>query len=149
MLTARIAALCLLLGACERKDPPGRTADAPPIKSLPRPTALITATASVPTAVASADPSPEANEPGHGAKLASIAMRTWVYDAPAARARKLGYLRAGALIDRAAAPAGTDGCEGGWYRVAPRGYACVGKGASLDEHHPIVLAAARGPRRGE
>jgi len=87
--------------------------------------------------------------PGHGSRLASIAMRTWIYDAPAPRSSKLGYLRAGATIDRAQASAGTAGCEGGWYRVAPRGYACVGKGASLDERHPIVLAAARGPRRGE
>lgn len=105
-------------------------------------TATVTASASTAT-------SPEKYEPGHGAKLASIAMRTWIYDAPANRSDKLGYLRAGGLIDRAELSAGTDGCDGGWYRVEPRGYACVGKGASLDTEHPIVLAAPRGPRRGE
>ncbi len=76
-------------------------------------------------------------------------MRTWIYDAPKDGARKLGYLRAGAVVDRAEDPAGKDGCEGGWYRVVPRGYACVGKGASLSLDHPIVQAAPRGPRRGE
>jgi hypothetical protein len=88
-------------------------------------------------------------EPGQGAKLASIAMRTWIYDAPKERSNKLGYLRAGAVIDRGEVSAGSEGCEGGWYRVAPRGYACVGKGATLALDNPIVLAATRGPRRGE
>jgi hypothetical protein len=149
-VTARhLPLLLLLVAGCERKDPPGRLAGAEPTTTIPRPSALISEATAAPSAAASADTSPEASEPGHGSRLASIAMRTWIYDAPAERARKLGYLRAGALIDRAASPAGTDGCEGGWYRVAPRGYACVGKGATLDERHPIVLAAARGPRRGE
>ncbi|NUP08096.1 MAG: L,D-transpeptidase family protein [Polyangiaceae bacterium] len=105
------------------------------------------------SSAASASPSAQGSieelEPGHGARLASIAMRTWVYDAPTERSDKLGYLRAGALVDRAERSAGTDGCDGGWYRVSPRGYACVGKGASLDTQHPIVQAAPRGPRRGE
>jgi hypothetical protein len=81
------------------------------------------------------------------ARIASIAMRTWVYSAPAERSQKLGYLRAGALVARAAEAEGTDGCAGGWYRVAPRGYVCVGKGASLDLEHPVVQAAPRGPDR--
>ena len=76
-------------------------------------------------------------------------MRTWIYDAPRAGSHKLGYLRAGAVIDRAEDSAGQAGCEGGWYRVVPRGYACVGKGASLSLDNPIVQAATRGPRRGE
>ncbi|MBK6516239.1 MAG: L,D-transpeptidase family protein [Polyangiaceae bacterium] len=141
-----------LLSGCERKDPPGRVANEARASALPRPTGTPAppappAPAPVMTSVA-ADP-PERTEPGHGARLASIAMRTWIYDAPTERSDKLGYLRAGALIARAELSAGTDGCAGGWYRVAPRGYACVGKGASLDVEHPIVQAAPRAPRRGE
>ncbi|MGK4005363.1 L,D-transpeptidase [Sorangium sp. So ce1036] len=90
----------------------------------------------------------EATLPGQGAKIASIAMRTWIYVAPDDRSTKLGYLRAGAVVDRAEVSAGTQGCAGGWYRIAPRGYVCVGKGASLELDHPVVAAAVRGPRRG-
>jgi len=83
------------------------------------------------------------------AKIASIAMRTWVYTEPSDRSKRLGYLRAGGVVDRSPEPAGADGCAGGWYAVRPRGYVCVGKGASLDLNHPVVRAALRGPRRGE
>lgn len=82
-------------------------------------------------------------------KLASIAMRTWVYQEPREDSQKLGYLRAGAVIERASEPSSIRDCEGGWYRVAPRGFVCVGKGASLDLEHPIVVTAHKAPRRGE
>src|SRR5690606_359014 len=64
-------------------------------------------------------------------------------------ATKLGYLRVGAVVDRAERSAGNKGCEGGWYRIAPRGYVCAGKGASLDVDDRVVQAALHGPRRGE
>ncbi|WP_437320707.1 L,D-transpeptidase [Sorangium sp. So ce385] len=104
--------------------------------------------ASLTSAVAASPAAKEATLPGQGAKIASIAMRTWIYVAPDERSTKLGYLRAGAVVDRAELPAGTDGCAGGWYRIAPRGYVCVGKGASLALEHQVVAAAVRGPRRG-
>ena len=133
------------LAACGNvEDPPGRAlspAPALPKLELPAPSAAASA--------GPAEPKPVDDEPGHGAKIASIAMRTWVYVAPNDRSTKLGYLRAGAVIDRAENSAGTKGCEGGWYRIAPRGYVCVGNGASLDLQHHVVQAALRGPdRRG-
>jgi hypothetical protein len=132
----------LLASACTRVDPPGRSVDvAPEPLGLRAPSELDAAPA--PAEPAGGDP----DEPGHGAKIASIAMRTWIYVAPDDRSTKLGYLRAGAVVDRAERPAGTTTCEGGWYRVAPRGYVCVGKGASLDLEHDVVKAAARGPDR--
>ena len=88
-------------------------------------------------------------EPGQGDRVASIAMRNWIYLEPDDHSTKLGYLRAGAVVERAKRPAEGPGCEGGWYRIEPRGYVCVGKGASLDLEHPVVQAARRGPRRGE
>ncbi len=76
-------------------------------------------------------------------------MRTWVYIEPDDWSNKLGYLRAGAVVDRSRSSAGTLGCAGGWYRIEPRGYVCVGKGASLDLEHPVVEAGAQRAHRGE
>ena len=42
-----------------------------------------------------------------------------------------------------------DGCPGGWYRVNPRGFVCVGRGATLELANPVVLAAAVPPKRGD
>ena len=91
----------------------------------------------------------DAGEASFDAKVASIAMRTWIYQEPREHAQKLGYLRAGAIVRRASEAAGTEGCAGGWYAVAPRGYVCVGKGASLEFDHPVALVASAGPKRGE
>ncbi len=133
-------ALGLGLVACERgQEPPGRSvASASVAPSLPVP---------LMDAGLGGEPSKEQLEPGQGAKIASIAMRTWIYVAPNDRAAKLGYLRAGAVVDRAEASSGSTGCAGGWYRIAPRGYVCVGKGASLSLDHQVVQAALRGPNR--
>lgn len=142
----RLLGLSAVTAGCTVADPPGRTATDPAGEPrLPVPEG--SATAGSP--LASAPVAAREDEPGSGAKIASIAMRTWIYDAPAPRSQKLGYLRAGAVVDRAERSAGTDGCEGGWYRVAPRGYVCVGLGASLDLEHATVRTAVRGPRRGE
>ncbi len=132
-----LAALVLGCGAAE--DPPGPTLDrGAPATGLKLPDAAEPAPAA---------PSDEAHEPGHGAKIASIAMRTWIYVAPDDHTSKLGYLRAGAIVDRAEQPAGTTNCAGGWYRVQPRGFVCVGKGASLSLDHQVAAAAVRGPNR--
>jgi lipoprotein-anchoring transpeptidase ErfK/SrfK len=139
---AGLGVAALLIAACAPgADPPGRTASSSGAPRLPLPN-------TEPTVVEASDaPPPESLEPGGGDKIASIAMRTWIYDAPRPRSQKLGYLRAGAVVDRSSASFGTAGCEGGWYRIAPRGYVCVGKGASLSIDHPIVQAAPRGPDR--
>jgi hypothetical protein len=139
---ALLAASVALAACAPAQDPPGRSAEAArPAVALRRPDEAV-----APAPVA-AGPSKEALEPGHGARVASIAMHTWIYVSPSDRATKLGYLRAGAVVDRAEAPAGTEGCAGGWYRIKPRGYVCVGKGASLALQHQVVEAAFRGPAR--
>ena len=141
----RLAVVILSLagaGCGPPQEPPGRRFDAPRVA----PPTLDLDGATTATATASTT-STTRDEPGHGAKVASIAMRTWVYAGPSDRAQKLGYLRAGAVVDRAEDSAGTDGCAGGWYRVNPRGYVCVGKGASLALTHQVVEAAFRGPQR--
>jgi L,D-transpeptidase catalytic domain len=148
-LPALLAAV--LAGCAPAADPPGRLIDQAGAAS--RPTAgqaeLPRPSGGSPPAAEVEGPSKEALEPGHGARVASIAMHTWIYVAPSDRSAKLGYFRAGAVVDRSEAPAGTESCTGGWYRVKPRGYVCVGKGASLALDHQVVQAAFRGPARHE
>jgi hypothetical protein len=78
-------------------------------------------------------------------ELASTAKETWVYSEPRWGSRRIGYLRAGAIVERAAEPAGHQNCPDGWYRVKPRGYVCIGVFATLDVHEPVVEASARRP----
>ncbi|MDB4937933.1 MAG: uncharacterized protein JWP87_4905 [Labilithrix sp.] len=79
------------------------------------------------------------------AKLASIAMSTVVYAAPSDTAKKIGYLRLGAVVQRSDKSFGAEGCPGEWYAVAPRGFVCIGKNATLDVDAPIVRAASTRP----
>ncbi len=78
------------------------------------------------------------------AKLAAIGMHTGVYAQPNLT-KKIGYLRLGAIVPRAEKSSGTDGCPGGWYGVAPRGFVCVGKHATLELDNPLVRAATVRP----
>ena len=78
--------------------------------------------------------------------LFSIARETWVMDQPKWKSRRLGYLRAGASVKRSDEPAGFHGCTHGWYEVQPKGFACVGSTATLDEKHPVVQLSARAPK---
>ncbi|MEJ7730949.1 MAG: L,D-transpeptidase [Polyangiaceae bacterium] len=136
-----VTTACAVVAGCTAaEDPPGRTVGTAGAAVLDRPSATVAAAAGSP-------PLDDAHDPGHGHQLASIAMRTWIYVAPDDRSTKLGYLRAGAVIERGAEPVGNKRCAGGWYRVVPRGYVCVGKGASLSLDHQVVQAALRGPDR--
>ncbi|WP_437938646.1 L,D-transpeptidase [Sorangium sp. So ce341] len=155
-LRAAALAASALAGACgPGEEPPGRSAAAQPA-AAPEPPAGASGASELLAALdagagGEAEPAAtrEALRPGRGDRLASIAMRTFVYAAPERGAAKLGYLRAGAVVERAAAPSGDAGCPGGWYAVHPRGFVCVGKGASLDLSHEIVAATPAGPRRGQ
>jgi hypothetical protein len=80
-------------------------------------------------------------------RLASIATETSIYEQPRWLSRRIGYMRAGATVRRARIPAAAGSkCPEGWYRIAPRGYVCVGPMASLDVNHPVVVASSRRPR---
>jgi lipoprotein-anchoring transpeptidase ErfK/SrfK len=87
--------------------------------------------------------------PGAGPKLAAKATQTWVYEGPDDETLKLGYLRAGAVVDRGKLPVATSKrCKKGWYRVAPEGYVCDGRRATLDLDDPVVVASWKAPKRG-
>lgn len=92
-------------------------------------------------------------------RLASIGRETWIYAEPRFKARRIGYLRGGAVVPRSEEPVTRAGCKGGWYKVgsnadaageSPRGddsgYVCLGRTASLNPYHPIVDALSRRPK---
>jgi hypothetical protein len=85
----------------------------------------------------------------NGEKLASVAWRTWVYTDVGPTRTRYGNLRAGAVLDSRGPPIVNSGCEGGWYRINPRGFVCIGKGAVLDLQHPVVVASRQRPVRRE
>ena len=80
------------------------------------------------------------------ARLGALANDTAIREQPSRASPVLGYLRAGATVARAAEPVKGEGCLGGWYQVAPRGYVCVGRGATLDLEHPTLQAMSLLPR---
>jgi hypothetical protein len=79
--------------------------------------------------------------------LAALARETLVFAEPSYAAKRIGYLRAGAVVTRGARPVGYAGCPDGWYRISPEGHVCVGRAATLDADHPLVRAARRRPDR--
>jgi len=78
------------------------------------------------------------------AKLAAVGMHTAVYAQPNTT-KKIGYLRLGSIVPRSETPYGTEGCPGGWYGIAPQGFVCIGRHATLDVDAPIVRAASVRP----
>ena len=98
--------------------------------------------------IASAEVAPGEGPPvviSKTAKLAAIGMHTVVYAAPNPKSAKLGYLRLGAIVPRTDKPVGNEGCPGGFYGIAPRGFVCTGRYATLDTEAPIVRAASVRP----
>lgn len=165
VLPRRRSALAVLLGAlagalaaaCGREvDPPGRAVSAGLVSGPALPLSSFEDAGAAPPAPggdpASADGDGDEEDillDPDGPRLVATAMETYVHRRPAPGSPRLGYLRAGAVVPRFAEPSGTDGCAGGWYRIAPRGYVCAGKVASLDAGAPMAEAAVPGPRRGE
>ncbi len=83
-----------------------------------------------------------------GERAASIAWRSWIYTDVGPKRTRYGYLRAGAVVDVRGPPIRNSGCDGGWYRVNPRGFICLGLGATLDLTHPVAVASAARAARG-
>jgi lipoprotein-anchoring transpeptidase ErfK/SrfK len=80
------------------------------------------------------------------AKLAAVGMSVSVYEKPSTKAKRIGYLRLGAIVARSEQGYGNaDSCPGGWYAVAPSGFVCTGRYATLDIETPLVKAASVRP----
>ncbi|MFO0661504.1 MAG: L,D-transpeptidase [Polyangiaceae bacterium] len=168
-LITAAAALCAAYG-CTRQDPPiGVGATASAVASA----AVSTAPSADPAPASSADDDDIADDAGvpdasvdasaevpEGSdvdvkvggefKIAATSTNAWIYAGPNDETTKLGYLRMGAIVDRSEKPiARTKRCKGGWYRVAPKGFICAGKRATLDVNDPVVVASWKPPMRGE
>jgi lipoprotein-anchoring transpeptidase ErfK/SrfK len=147
-----LTVLALTSGCSERQDPPASNQRARSISvgdgaQVPeqggdRPIA----TAGSSTAMGQTDDSLPFTPTG--LKIASTAWRTWVYTDTGPTRTRFGYLRVGAIVDARGPAIKNEGCEPGWYRVNPRGFVCIGKGASLTIDEAIVQQAAVRPKRG-
>src|SRR5512145_3010848 len=137
---------CLtLLGCGERRAPPGGDADAGRrlVIADSEPSAELTQPKAVVHAESSAIGTKDDNMPfvPTGQRAASTAFRTWIYTDTGPNRTRFGYLRVGAIVDVRGPPIKNEGCEEGWLRVNPRGFICLGKGATTDLNTPIVREA--------
>lgn len=137
--------------ACARREPPGAEPARPRARTIGSASEALAS--SVPGA-SSAVPKAELgtltdNLPfvADGTKLASIAWRTWIYSDVGIKRTRYGYLRAGSVVDARGPEIKNEGCPAGWYRVNPRGFVCIGLGATLDLNHPVVVASGVRPLR--
>lgn len=142
----RVASLLLCVTAlsgvaCRKSADAGASTDA---NAAPEVSAAGAAATSAADAAGQAGP-PPAEPPSNKPLLGATSFVTTVYKEPRNTSKKLGYLRVGARVARAAEPAGTEGCPGGWYAIEPHGFVCVGEDATLDLDDPILKAAGPGP----
>lgn len=79
--------------------------------------------------------------------VGALSKQTVIRVRPDPEATILGFARTGALLRRARSPASKKNCKGGWYRVEPDGYICVGNAATLDPEHPVLRLASMPPDR--
>jgi hypothetical protein len=83
-----------------------------------------------------------------GQRAASTAFRTWVYTDVGPNRGRYGYLRVGAIVDIRGPVIKNNGCEEGWVRINPRGFICLGKGATTELSSPVVVQSSIRPKRG-
>jgi hypothetical protein len=163
-LTAPFALLALAsLAACgNRADPPGAAASAGTAVGSGREVGNANVLSEPSPARPRARPAPAASAALGGTldnlpfddagpdvvKIGSIAWRTWIYTDTGRDRTRYGYLRAGAVVTARGPKITNDGCDGGWYRVNPRGFVCLGLGATADLQHSVVVASQGRARRG-
>lgn len=144
---------CGLLAGCEKKEDAGVAISPKVQKGIPSPA---TSASSAPQKVTEEPVRVDLSgtrsdlsvtEVSKGPRLNVRHLRTWIYANPDAKSNKLGYLRAGASSPTAQSAVGFQGCKGGWYPIEPRGFVCVGTGATLDPQDPIFLYYEQNPPR--
>ena len=151
----------LALPGCRHPDAPapGLSADAPSSSAAAAPGLEPSAIASAGEADPAPPPSPGGPSivdlkgnytapppiPEGAPRLASIAMLTVIRARPDPAATKVGYLRAGAVVEVDPDEQGKGGCPGGWRKIKPYGFVCLGPEATRDLENPIVRASTRRP----
>lgn len=97
-------------------------------------------------ATASAGPVEPATLPkAEGGKIAARAMEVPVLEGPSPSSKRIGYLRAGAVVGTRGGVASKEGCPGGFVPIVPRGFVCVGPQATGSLDDAIVKASSRRP----
>ncbi len=153
----------LAVGCNKRVEPPGALTSSAPTPGVGREVGSASAEEPQPSERPRSKPSPGASaspsstldnlpfdEAGPDVvKVASIAWRSWIYTDAGPNRTRYGYLRAGAVVSARGPKIVNDGCDGGWYRVNPRGVICLGLGATTDLAHPVVIASQGRPLRGQ
>lgn len=151
----KFSALCALVlaafAACGRASPPGDgpAGGAPEASAAPIAAYALDASDASPgddggDGGAAAD---AAVPVGNKLLLGARGQLVHVYSEPRPGSLKLGYLRAGAVVERDEKASADQGCSKGWYGIRPKGFVCVGDHATLDLDDPIVRAATRRPDR--
>ncbi|HZO12878.1 MAG TPA: L,D-transpeptidase [Polyangiaceae bacterium] len=93
-----------------------------------------------------ADEEPPPAPPTPKSMIVSIARETWIFSEPSWKSRRIGYLRAGAVVPRQDKAATYRGCKGGWYSIEPRGFVCnKPTAATLDPEHAVAALSGRRP----
>ncbi|MCH2110576.1 MAG: L,D-transpeptidase [Polyangiaceae bacterium] len=82
-----------------------------------------------------------------GDYLGALSKQTPIYERPARGSRLLGYARTGSLLRRTALPVSKEGCPGGWFAIAPQGFVCIDRAATLNLNHPLLQLASEQPDR--
>ncbi len=143
--------IALFLAACAQGEPPGAERDAGSVVLIRVAESASSAPGQKKTEGAPIPGSLEDNLPflPTAERAASIAWRNWIYTDVGSKRTRYGYLRLGAVVAVRGPAIKNDGCEEGWYRVNPRGFVCMGLGATLDLEHPASVASARRPTRGQ
>jgi lipoprotein-anchoring transpeptidase ErfK/SrfK len=83
-------------------------------------------------------------DPASGPRVAATVIAATIYRTPHTAGEKIGYLRLGGQVARAAEVTPGNGCKGQWYRIEPHGYVCTDE-ATTDLSLPLVRAASRRP----
>ncbi len=128
------------IASCGRASPPG---DVPISASAAPSIEPFVADVAIDVTVEAAVDAPPESKP----LLGATGQYAYVYAEPKPGSLKLGYLRAGALVERDEKPSAEHGCSKGWYGIRPRGYVCVGDHATIDMNDPVVKYAVRRPDR--
>lgn len=110
--------------------------------------AVITTSAAGPEGSVQGPSEPATLPKAEGGKLAARAMEVPVMEGPSPNSKRIGYLRAGAVVSTRGGVASKEGCPGGWLPIAPRGFVCVGPGATGNMDDAIVKASTRRPEIG-
>jgi hypothetical protein len=86
------------------------------------------------------------DDPRLRSRVAALAWEVKIHKEPNLQSPMIGYLRAGAVVHASSEPVSKDGCPGGWFEIAPKGFLCVETNvATTNVTAPMAVALSRRP----